>query len=58
MKCPYCKGKNLYLKRTYPMERYGCRDCEREIQYLKKDCGLSDDKIKTLFEQRKKGGQV
>ena len=47
MKCPYCKGKNLYLKRTSPMEVYGCRDCEKEKQYLK-ECGLSDDQIKTL----------
>lgn len=30
-KCPYCKGRNLYLKRTSPAEVYGCRDCEKKV---------------------------
>ena len=27
MKCPYCKGKNLYVSRIWPETKYGCRDC-------------------------------
>ena len=46
--CPYCKGKNLYLKRTWPQEKYGCRDCEKKIKYLREQ-GLSDIQIKKLF---------
>ena len=48
-KCPYCKGKNLYLKRTSPMDIYGCRDCEAKIKILREE-GLSEDKIKALFK--------
>lgn len=49
MKCPYCKGKNLYLKRTSPMEAYGCRDCENKVKYLEEQ-GLSKVQIKKLFK--------
>lgn len=51
-KCPYCNGKNLYLKRTYPFDKYGCRDCEKEIRYLE-NCGMSQVQIKRLFNYRK-----
>jgi transposase-like protein len=47
-KCPYCKGKNLYLKRTWPEEKYGCKDCEKKIRYLREQ-GLSESQIKKLF---------
>lgn len=50
MKCPYCKGKNLYIKRTWPTEVYGCKDCEAKIKYLR-ECGLSENQIKGLFKQ-------
>lgn len=53
MKCPYCKGKNLYIKRTSPVEQYGCRDCEKEIEYLK-SCGMKPEEIKKLFKWRKR----
>jgi len=52
-KCDYCGGKNLYLKRTSPMEVLGCRDCEKEVKYLE-DCGMSREQIKRLFEQKKR----
>lgn len=52
-KCPYCGGKNLYLKRTWPEEQYGCRDCEKEVAYMKK-CGMDEYQIKNLFAKRKK----
>lgn len=48
MKCPYCKGKNLYLKRTWPTEKYGCRDCEKKIKFLREK-GLSEKEIKKLI---------
>ena len=51
MRCPYCKGRKLYLKRTFPVERYGCRDCEKKIKYLRK-CGLNNEQIKRLVEGR------
>lgn len=50
MRCPYCHGKNLYLKRTWPTEVHGCRDCEAKIKYLRK-CGMTDEKIKPLFKK-------
>lgn len=51
MKCPYCKGKNLYLKRTFPIEKYGCRDCEKRVKLLCEH-GLSDKEIKRIIERR------
>lgn len=55
MKCPYCKGKDLYLRRTWPNDVYGCRDCDKEVEYLK-GCGMTEEQIKTLFERKKKRG--
>lgn len=49
MKCPYCNGENLYLKRTSPVEKLGCRDCEKKMQYLRK-CGLNDTQIKKVIK--------
>lgn len=49
MKCPYCKGKNIYLKRTSPVEKYGCRDCEKKIKYLR-ECGLNDKQIEKVIK--------
>jgi hypothetical protein len=51
--CPYCGGKNIYLKRTWPMEQNGCRDCESEIEYLR-ECGMGESQIRTMFEKKKK----
>ena len=48
-KCPYCKGKNLYLKRTSPFGIYGCKDCEKKVKYLKEQ-GMSIEKIKKFFK--------
>lgn len=53
MKCPYCKGKKLYLKRTSPVEKYGCRDCEKKSEYLKK-LHLTNKQIEKVL---KGGGQ-
>ena len=49
VKCPYCKGKNLYLKRTFPVEKYGCRDCENKVKYLR-ECGLNDKQIEKVLK--------
>ena len=51
MKCPYCKGKNLYLKRTWPTEQYGCLDCEAKVKYLR-ECGLNDKQIERAIKGR------
>lgn len=51
MRCPYCKGKNLYLKRTSPMTVYGCRDCEHKVKLLREK-GLSDSEIKKVLGVR------
>lgn len=50
-KCPYCKGKNLYLKRTSPMEVYGCRDCEKKAKYLEEQ-GLTRKQIEKVIKGR------
>lgn len=50
MKCPYCKGKNLYLKRTSPVEQYGCGDCEKKIKLLRDD-GVSEATIRKMFKR-------
>lgn len=47
-KCPYCKGQNLYLKRTSPREKYGCRDCERKIKTMREN-GMSESDIKKII---------
>lgn len=49
MKCPYCKGRNLYVKRTWPMIVYGCKDCEEKVEYLR-ECGLSDEQIEKVIK--------
>lgn len=49
-KCPYCRGRNLYLKRTWPTEQYGCRDCEEKIEQLR-ESGLSESQIRKLFDR-------
>ena len=43
-KCPYCKGKDLYLKRTSPVEKYGCRDCDKRVKVMRRN-GMSDKEI-------------
>jgi len=48
-KCPYCKGDNLYLKRTSPMDVWGCKDCERKTKYLLQQ-GLSKAQIIKLIK--------
>ena len=48
MKCPYCKGKNLYLKQTFPVVKYGCMDCEKVIKYLR-ECGLTNRQIEKII---------
>ena len=48
-KCPYCKGKNLYLKRTSPMEVYGCRDCEKKVKYMQEQ-GLSKQQMDKIIK--------
>ena len=48
MKCPYCKGKNLYLRRTSPMEQYGCRDCDKKVKLLREK-GLTDKEIRKII---------
>lgn len=49
MKCPHCGRKNLYLKRTFPMEKYGCKDCEKLVKHLK-ECGLSKNQIRKTIK--------
>lgn len=51
MKCPYCKGKNIYIKATYPTVRYGCVDCEKKAKYLQ-SCGLSKKQIEKVLKNR------
>lgn len=53
MKCPRCKGKNLYLKRTFPTERYGCKDCEKEIQYFRKH-RLNNKQIEEAIKRKER----
>ena len=47
-KCPYCKGKNIYLKRTWPEEVYGCRDCDKKVKLLR-DKGLTESEIRQII---------
>ena len=51
-KCPYCRGKNLYLKRTSPVEVLGCRDCDKTVRFLKEK-GLSMKEIKKVITKKK-----
>jgi len=47
-KCPYCDGKNLYIRRTSPIEVLGCRDCDKKVKMLKAK-GLSEKDIKRFI---------
>jgi hypothetical protein len=47
LKCPYCGGE-LYLARTWPMEKFGCRVCEETARRLL-TLGLTEKEIKSLF---------
>lgn len=49
-KCPYCKGENLYLKRTSPVEVYGCKDCEKKAKTMQQH-GLSKSEIKKILQK-------
>lgn len=49
MRCPYCNGKNLYLKQTSPIYKYGCRDCEKKVKYLR-EFGLNDKQIEKVIK--------
>lgn len=44
MKCPYCKGYKLYLRRTWPNEKYGCIDCDQKVEIMK-EAGMSKNSI-------------
>ncbi len=50
-KCPHCRSKELYLKRTSPMDVWGCRNCERKIKILR-ERGFTDKEIKALICRR------
>lgn len=52
MKCPYCNSKKLYLKRTFPFEKYGCRACEKKVQFLR-ECGLNEKQIEKILKDGK-----
>ena len=49
MKCPYCKGKNLYLKRTSPVVKYGCKDCEKKAKHME-ELGFSKEQILKIIK--------
>ena len=51
MKCSYCRGKNLYIKRTSPVVQYGCRDCENKVKYMRQ-CGMNDKQIEKVIKGR------
>lgn len=41
--------EKLYLKRTSPVEKYGCRDCEKKSEYLK-NFHLTDKQIEKVLK--------
>ena len=51
MKCPYCRGKNLYIKRTSPVVKYGCRDFENKVKYMRQ-CVMNDKQIEKVIKGR------
>jgi len=51
VKCTYCGGKDLYLKRTWPIEVYGCHDCEKKIRYMREQ-GLREEQIKKIMTKK------
>lgn len=36
-KCPYCGSKDLYIARTSPIEKYGCRECDRKVKIMQEN---------------------
>ena len=49
MKCPLCKCDTLYIKRTFPLEKVGCKNCEAKVKYLR-ECGLTDKQIEKVIK--------
>lgn len=49
-KCPYCKGKDLFIKRTSPFLTYGCRACDRRVDIMRKN-GMKDKDIVKVIKQ-------
>ena len=47
-KCPYCRGKNLYIRRTSPMLVLGCKDCEAKAKLMEKSGMQKSDILKVL----------
>ncbi|MEK4907385.1 hypothetical protein [Niallia sp. FSL M8-0099] len=48
-KCPYCRGKNLYLKQTSLVVKYGCRDCDKKVKLMREN-GMSDKDIMKVIK--------
>ena len=49
MRCPKCGGENIYLKRTFPVEKYGCKDYEKKVKYLCEG-GLNNKQIEKVIK--------
>lgn len=50
MKCPYCKGKNLRLAATWPVDKWVCRDCEEKAKLLLAK-GLTKSEIEKILKK-------
>jgi transposase-like protein len=48
-KCPYCRGKNLFVKRTSLFLVFGCRDCDKKVDILRSK-GLKDKDIVKIIK--------
>lgn len=48
-KCDYCKGKNLYIRRTSPVVVLGCEDCDKKVKYLEEQ-GLTKEQISKVIK--------
>jgi hypothetical protein len=51
-KCPYCGSKELYTKRTFPVEKYGCRCCDKKVKIMQ-ESGMERKQIMKVIKMGK-----
>lgn len=47
-KCPYCKSKDLHIKRTSPALVYGCKACEKRVEIMARNGMSKADILRVL----------
>ncbi|MCL2312352.1 MAG: hypothetical protein FWC41_07690 [Firmicutes bacterium] len=49
MRCPYCRKDSLYIRRTSPVIKFGCRNCDKKVKILL-ESGMSKENISLIIK--------